>query len=237
MFDRILKVLCAASFAFCAVAAEKVVIHCAGDSTMCERKDNKRAGWVQMLRPCVKSGVTVRNCAVGGESTKSFIASKKWSKLIAKVQKGDYVIIQFGHNDQKKKNPERYAAADGEFKDNLRKFVSEVREKGASPVLATSISRRAFGKNGKLTDYPNLREYANATIDIANEMNVPVVDLNTLTKDYLNEVGKEKSVELFYIFYDKKDNTHPTVKGGKAFAELFIQDVKKQNLEIAKLFK
>jgi lysophospholipase L1-like esterase len=155
----------------------------------------------------------------------------------AKVKKGDFVIIQFGHNDQKKKNPQRYAAADGEFKDNLRKFINEVRAKGASPVLATSISRRAFGKDGKLTDRPNLREYANATIDIANEMKVPYVDLNTLTKDYLNEVGKEKSIELFYIFYDKKDNTHPTVKGGKAFAELFIQDVKKQNLEIAKLFK
>ena len=237
MLNKFVKVLCAVSFTFCTAFAGNVVIHSAGDSTMCNRKDNKRGSWVQVMSSCVKEGVTIRNRAVGGESTKSFIASKKWDKLIAEVKKGDFVIIQFGHNDQKKKNPKRYTAADGKFKDNLRKFITEVRAKEAFPIIATSICRRSYGKDGKLTDYPKLREYANAAIDVADEMKVPCVDLNTLTRDYLNEVGKEKSIELFYIFYDKKDNTHPTIKGAQVIARLFIQDVKKQNLEIAKLFK
>lgn len=237
MFAKILKTLCVGFVAFSAGAAGMPTIHSAGDSTMCERKDNKRGGWVQMLRSEVKDGVKVRNLAVGGTSTKSFIESKRWDNLIKGVKKGDFVIIQFGHNDQKKKDEKRYAAADGAFKENLRKFISDVRAKEANPVLATSISRRAYGKDGKLTDYPKLRDYAEATIAVAKELDVPVIDLNTLTKDYLNEVGKEKSIELFYIFYDKKDNTHPTVKGAKEIARMFIEDIKKQDLEIAKLFK
>ena len=223
---------------FCASAAGKMpAIHMAGDSTMCDYKDTRRGGWGQLLKQQVKPGVVVNNRAVGGQSTKSFIESKRWSKLLAKVKKGDYIIIQFGHNDQKKKNADRYAAADGDFKTNLTKFITEAKNKGAKPILATSVCRRTYGKDGKLTDAPKLKLYADATMAVAKEMNVPVVDLNTITRDYLNEIGKEKSLELFFILYDKKDNTHTTIKGGEIFAKMFVDDTKKQNLDIAKLFK
>ena len=223
--------------AFAATAAGVPSIHMAGDSTMCDYKVKERAGWGQILKQKVKDNVTVNNRAVGGQSTKSFIESKRWSKLLAKVKKGDYVIIQFGHNDQKKTNEKRYAAANGAYKDNLRKFISDVKAKEAKIVLATPVCRRTFGKNGKLTDRQNLKEYAVATMEIAKEMNVPVIDLNTISCNHLNLLGKEKSLELFLAFHNKKDNTHTTIKGAEVFSSMFIEDAKKQKLEIAELFK
>ena len=104
-------------------------------------------------------------------------------------------------------------------------------------MIASSVCRRTFGKNGKLTDRPNLKEYANAALAVAKEMNVPAVDMNTLTGSFLNETGKEKSLELFFILHDKKDNTHTTIKGAEIFAKIFVDDAKKQNLKISKLFK
>ena len=107
--------------AFFIGAAETPQIFMAGDSTMCDRKSTvKMGGWGQLLRKYVKDGVVINNMAVSGQSSKSFIDSKRWSKLISRIKSGDYVIIQFGHNDQKKKDPKRYAVASSAYKDNLR---------------------------------------------------------------------------------------------------------------------
>ena len=222
----------------CAGAADIPRIFMAGDSTMCDRKRTvKMASWGQLLRKYVKDGVVINNMAVSGYSSKNFIDHKRWNKLIDQVEMGDYVIVQFGHNDQKKQDPKRYTTPDGTYKDNLRKFISETKAKGANIVLATSICRRTFGEDGKLTDVPKLKDYADATVAVAKECNVPVVDLNTLSRELLNSLGEEKSRELYFFFYNKKDNTHTTGKGADIIAGIFVEDAKKQQLEISKLFK
>ena len=224
--------------ALCVSGADMPRIFMAGDSTMCDRKSAVKMGsWGQLLRKHVKQGVVINNMAKSGFSSKSFISKGLWNKLVSQLQEGDYVIVQFGHNDQKKKDPRRYTDANGEYKDNLRKFITESGAKGAKVVLATSICRRTFGKDGKLTDAPKLKDYADATMAVAKECNVPVVDLNTLTRELLNSLGDEKSRELYFFFYNKKDNTHTTGKGANIIAGLFVEDAKKQQLEIAKLFK
>ena len=88
-----------------------------------------------------------------------------------------------------------------------------------------------------MTDVPKLKDYADATMAVAKECNVPVVDLNTLTRELLNSLGDEKSRELYFFFYNKKDNTHTTGKGADIIAGLFVEDARKQQLEISKLFK
>ena len=219
-------------------AADMPRIFTAGDSTMCDRKPtDKKAGWGQVLKKRVKDGVVVNNMARGGFSSKSFIDSGLWDKLVSKLEKGDYVIIQFGHNDQKPKDVKRYSEVNTAYKDNFRKFIADVRAKGANVVLATSISRRAFDKKGNFIDRAKLRVYAEAVIAVGKECNVPVVDLNLLTRDLIISMGEKKSAELFLSYYDNKDNTHPIAKGAEAIADFFVTDAKKQGLEIAKLFK
>ncbi len=236
--NKFFQTLLVSALVFGAAAAEMPRIFMAGDSTMCDRKTTvKMAGWGQLLRKYVKDGVVITNMAVSGYSSKSFISSGRWDKLVSQVKKGDYVIVQFGHNDQKKKDSKRYAEVNSEYKDNLRKFISETRAKGGSAVIATSISRRFFNKKGEFADPAKLREYAEAAIEVGKECGVPVVDLNTLTKKLIISEGKEKSGELFFFHYNKKDNTHTTGKGANLIAGLFVQDAKAQGLEIAKLFK
>ena len=236
--NRFILSVAAVFFAFGVCAAEMPSIFMAGDSTMCDRKPtDKKAGWGQSLKKLVKDGVVVNNLARGGFSSKSFIDKGNWDKMIAKVRKGDYVIIQFGHNDQKPKDVKRYSEVNTTYKDNLRKYISDVRAKEAKVVLATSISRRAFDKKGKFVDQAKLRKYAEAMIAVGQECKVPVVDLNTLTKELIVSMGEEKSAELFLYYHDKKDNTHTIAKGADAIADFFVQDAKKQGLEIARLFK
>lgn len=219
-------------------AAEMPRIFTAGDSSMCDRRPtDKKAGWGQSLKKLVKDGVVVNNMARGGFSSKSFIDSGLWDKLVSSLRKGDYVIIQFGHNDQNPKNVKRYSEVNTTYKDNFRKFIADVRSKEANVVLATSISRRDFDRNGKFVDRAKLRKYAEAMIAVGQECKVPVVDLNTLTKDLIVSMGEEKSAELFFYYYDKKDNAHTIAKGADSIADFFVQDAKKQGLDIAKLFK
>lgn len=233
-------------FIFLAALASAQTIFVAGDSTAAPY-DARRApmtGWAQVLGEFTVDGVTVEDRAVGGRSTKSFREEGRWDRLLNDLKPGDFVVIQFGHNDQKEYSPAVYAPAHTDFKANLTRFVQEVREKGGKPVLATSVTRRIFDAEGKLTF--SLKEYPECLREVARETQTPLVDLYVLTRAWVEEAGPEKSAG-FYTNLEpgespnypngNRDNSHFQRKGALAVAEMFIRDAQRQGLEIGKLFK
>ena len=211
------------------VASSFTTIHLMGDSTMAEKDltgGNPERGWGMMLPNFVDDSFQVVNYAQNGRSTKSFIDRGLWDKVYDALQPGDYVFIQFGHNDAKADDPERYAPAFGAYQDNLRRFVRGAREKGATPVLLTPVARRWF-KDGKLdrnchTDYPA------AMKQVADEMGVTLLDITTASLDWLESLGDEASKAYFMISTGKDDNTHTIARGARKVTEIVCEAVKAQ---------
>ena len=194
-----------------------------GDSTMANKpldKENQERGWGQMLPIYFDGAIKVDNHAVNGRSSKSFIDEGRWEKVREKIRPGDYVIIQFGHNDEKKKSPDRYTVPGGTFDENLKKFVNEAREKGATPILMNSIVRRNFPANGiaaaqtddrqktwkkGLENYPAEGDslvdthgaYLDSPRNVAKELGVAFIDMNKLTHDLVQGMGTEQSKSLY----------------------------------------
>lgn len=217
-----------------------------GDSTMADKQEKAfpENGWGMALGGFLKDQVQVQNHAVNGRSTKSFIAEGRWDTICNRMKKGDFVIIQFGHNDEKITDSTRYTIPQSTYKANCRKFVLETRKNGGNPILCTPIVRRHFGESGQLVDTHG--EYPQAMREVAHEMNVPLVDLEKLTQEKLNNLGAEKSEKFFMILKageypnfpeGKSDNTHLNVEGARMVAELFVNDVKKQKIPFSKLLK
>ena len=217
-------------------ASSFTTVHLMGDSTMAEKdlpKAGEERGWGMMLQNFLNpEEVKVINYAQNGRSTKSFIDLGLWDKVYAAIQPGDYVFIQFGHNDAKADDPARYAAAFGAYQDNLRLFVDGVREKGGTPVLITPVARRWF-KEGGLdrnchTDYPA------AMKAVASEKNVTLLDVTTPTLDWIEGLGDEASKAYFMISTGKNDNTHLVPAGARKVTEIVCGLIKEQIPELAK---
>ena len=212
--------------------------------------------WGTMLRASMREGCGVLNFAKSGASTKSFLASGEWVKLMRAVRPGDFVAIQFGHNDQKRSNDfyrrERWADPKGLFRENVRTMVADVREVGAIPILVSPICRGVFDKEGrKLVDSEHasdgvcLGSYRDAMCELAKELDCDYVDMNGLTHELMERIGKAESMKFFVIStgYRKdkdgeplKDTTHPAQSGAETFARLFVNDVKARQLPVAKMF-
>ncbi|MEY3609353.1 MAG: hypothetical protein RLZZ447_2141 [Verrucomicrobiota bacterium] len=148
----LLLLLALAAF-FPAAAAELPRVFLAGDSTMADKPlDLPERGWGMALGPLLRDGVTVRNHAMNGRSTKSFLDEGRWAKLAAELRPGDFVLLQVAHHAEKREDPKRFTDPATTFRDNLRRFVREARERGAVPLLATPVCRRKFDAAGKLLD-------------------------------------------------------------------------------------
>ncbi|MBR5107318.1 MAG: pectin esterase [Bacteroidales bacterium] len=211
------------------VASSFTTIHLMGDSTMAEKdlSDGKlERGWGMMFPNFVDDTFQVINYAQNGRSTKSFIDKGLWDMVQYALQPGDYVFIQFGHNDAKADDPDRYAPAFGAYQENLRTFIRGAREKGATPILLTPVARRWF-KNGKLdrnchTDYPA------AMKQVAEEMGVTLLDITTPTLDWIESIGDEASKAYFMISTGKDDNTHTVACGARKVTEIVCDALKAQ---------
>ncbi len=217
-------------------ASSFTTVHLMGDSTMAEKdlpKAGEERGWGMMLQNFLNpEEVKVINYAQNGRSTKSFIDLGLWDKVYNAIQPGDYVFIQFGHNDAKADDPARYAPAYGAYQDNLRLFIDGVREKGGVPVLLTPVARRWF-KEGSLdrnchTDYPA------AMKAVAAEKNVVLLDVTTPTLDWIEGLGDEASKAYFMISTGKNDNTHLVPAGARKVTEIVCGLIKEQIPELAK---
>ena len=226
-----LLILCILSSAF--VCGQTLRVYLVGDSTCATKelaKQNPERGWGHMFQPLFDASVVVENHAANGRSTKSFRDEGRWAAVYDKLQPGDYVFIQFGHNDAKKSDPKRYTDPETTFKENLRRFVSEAREKGATPILATSVVRRQFNRDGTLRDSHG--RYVPAAAEVAAELGVPLVDMNRLTGELVQKYGPEESKKL-YLYVEPNvaerfpdgnaDDTHLCVRGAEEFAALFVE--------------
>ena len=178
--------------------------------------------------------VTIDNRAVNGRSTKSFIDEKRWESVYNSLKPGDYVFIQFGHNDEKVADSTRYTNPHTTYRHNLIRFVTETREKGGIPILFSSIARRNFNEQGVLIGTHG--DYPLETRLVAQEYQVPFIDLEYYTEVLEQSQGVEKSKDLHLHFKlgehpyypeGKEDNTHLSVKGATAVAELAIECIKK----------
>ena len=214
--------------------ASSFTIHLMGDSTMAEKNlagGNPERGWGMMFPNFLDSGVDVVNYAQNGRSTKSFIDLGLWDKVKANLKAGDYVFIQFGHNDAKQDDPARYAPAYGAYQENLRLFVRTVLDAGAHPVLLTPVARRWF-KEGRLdrnchTDYPD------AMKQVAAEFGIPLLDITTASLNWLEGLGDAASRPFFMISTGKDDNTHTVASGARKITELVCDKIREQLPEIA----
>ena len=228
-------------------------IYMAGDSTMCNynpAKQYPQQGWGQALALYMKDPSKLHNWAVGGRSAKSFKAEGRWQKIVDSLKAGDHVIIAFGHNDANKAKKERYSTPD-DYKVLMRSFVEDVRAKGASPVLATSIPHSGgFSEKNGVMDVrggaAGIGSYVEKTRELAAEMNVPLLDLNRFAVENLPKLGLEKANALYMRIkpgeYKRlpdglKDGCHTRDTGAYFYASAAVQMAREQKLKMCALFK
>jgi len=232
---------------FSFIQKKEVTIFLAGDSTMADKpygNGNPEKGWGQVFPLYLVDGIHVENHAVNGRSTKSFRDEGKWAVLLDKMQPGDYVIIEFGHNDQKIQDTTRYADADTNYRQNLIRFVEEVRQKGGIPVLATPIVRRRYNENGEF--YDTHGRYPEVVREVAESKQVPVLDLHALTKELLIQYGEEDSKRLFLhinpgeygsLPEGRQDDTHLSAVGAFRVCDLVKSEIMQNIPELTVYFK
>jgi lysophospholipase L1-like esterase len=229
-----------ALFVSAAAAAPRVFL--AGDSTMAAKPlDLPERGWGMALGARLDPAVKVDNRAMNGRSTKSFLDEGRWAKLTADLAPGDFVIIQFAHNDEKKEDPKRYTDPAGSFRDNLRRFIAETRAKGATPILATPVCRRKFDSAGKLV--PTHGAYPEAVRAVAHEAGAPLLELEQATARWLQAEGDVPS-RRFFMWIDpgthpkipdgRKDDTHFSAAGAEAVASLAADEIRAQAPTLAR---
>jgi len=240
-----------------------------GDSTMANKdisKGKKERGWGMALQCFFDDNIVIDNHAVNGRSSLSFINEGRWDAVLKKMKPGDYVIIQFGHNDEKPK-ADRHTDPGSTFDYNLAKFVRETREHGGTPILMNCVVRRNFAKvapkndddealrNQTFADAPKLIEsdslvdthglYRVAPRDVAKRMNVHFVDANKITHDLEQGLGKEASKKLHMWFLPgeepsvpagKQDNTHYNIYGAHVVAGL-LADALCEEIPILKKYR
>jgi pectinesterase len=214
-------------------AAAKLRIILVGDSTVTDRD-----GWGAGFKHHVAPEVEVINMARGGRSSKSYINEGWWRQALD--LRGDYYLIQFGHNDQPGKGPERETDPATTYAEFMARYVEEARAAGAKPVLVTSLVRRGAWKDGRINS--DLTLYADAVKKLAAEKGVPLIDLHALSIDYINAMGMQKSLELGKMKPDGRggeaiDNTHLGERGSEAMGQLVVNELRKIEPRLAAYIK
>jgi lysophospholipase L1-like esterase len=226
-----------------APAKEPVTVFLAGDSTMAAKRPEKRpeTGWGEFLqRHFDERKVRVDNHAMNGRSTRTFITEGRWQAVVDKLKPGDYVLIQFGHNDSSKEKVDRYTPP-ADYRANLVRFVAEVRAKKATPVLLTPVMRRRFDERGVFYDAHG--EYPDTVRRVAAEERVPLIDMHRKSKKVIVGHGVEESKKLFlqlaageHANYPQgvNDNTHFSPRGAEVMASLAVEGIRERKLGLAK---
>ena len=240
--------LCLTLATFSVISAqEKPTLYLIGDSTMADKKnpeENPEHGWGQVLPELLTDAIEVSNHAINGRSSKSFITEGRWETVLETLKKGDFVFIQFGHNDQKFKDSTRYTNPFTQYRYNLERYVKETREAGATPILMSSIVRRKFNEHGTLEDTHG--NYPLVVRMVANDLDVPFIDMQFLTERLERKLGPEKSESIHlhfepgenpYYQNGKHDDTHLSYTGAKMIASLALQEIARQDLELENYIK
>jgi len=217
-------------------------VYLIGDSTVCDQPIDRYpvTGWGTPFANYFDKTITVDNRARGGRSSRTFLEENRWQPIVDSLKPGDFVLMQFGHNDEAKE-PEyaaRYTSVP-DYKKNLTKFINETRSKQAFPILVTPVSRRVF-KGGQAQE--THAEYTAAVFEVGKQLNVPVIDLDKKSRELYQQMGEEDSKLLFmeldsaeHPIYPKgrHDNTHFTDYGARIMAQFVLNDIKAQHLPLA----
>ena len=204
---------------------DAITVYLLGDSTVCDQPSEPWNSWGQMLPRFFKPGVVVANHAESGESLRSSLGARRLDKVLSTMKAGDYLFIQYGHNDMKEKG--EGVGAFTSYKTDLKHFITETRKHGGIPVLVTSMHRRTFDDEGKITN--SLGDYPEAVRRAAKEENVALIDLNSMSKLFYEALGPENSKKAFV------DNTHHNNYGSYELAKCIVEGIKANKLGIAKL--
>jgi lysophospholipase L1-like esterase len=232
-------------FFFLCFSNAKITIYTIGDSTMANKdpEKNPEHGWGQVLSRFFNDQIIIDNRAKNGRSSKSFMTEGLWTEVLSNIKEGDYVFIQFGHNDSKTDSA-RHTDPRTTYRTILIQYIKETQGKGAHPVLLTSIVRRKFDSVANLEDTHG--EYLLVVRKLAKEMNIPLIDMEQKSRKLIEKLGPEESKKLFmwlepgsYENYPKglKDDTHLNELGATQIAQLAVEGIKELNLDIAKFIK
>lgn len=241
---------------------EKITtIYLIGDSTMADYSHNYDpgkdyfktrypvTGWGQVFQPFMKKehlpglshliqgdSVVVDVRARGGRSTRTFFEEGRWSSVYERLEKDDLVLMQFGHNDAAENKPERFVTVEG-YKEYLRLFINQTREKGAIPVVITPVSRNYPWKDGKLGNVHG--EYYTAAVAVAKELDTPLIDLTLRSMDHFTATGKEVVTQKYFMNFEpgkyeaypqgSSDNTHFQTEGAIEVARMVYQGMLELN--------
>lgn len=210
-----------------------------GNSTVVDQDNEPWGSWGQMIPRFFDTGICFANYAESGESANTFLAARRLKKALTQMKAGDYVFMEFGHNDQKQKGPGKGAYYS--YMTSLKTFIDEARARGAHPVLVTPTQRRSFGNDGKIMD--THEDYPEAMRWLAEKENVPLIDLNEMTRTLYEAMGVEESKKAFVHYpagtypgqkEELADNTHFNPYGAYQIAKCVIEGMKKAGLPIIK---
>ena len=230
--------------AFCLYQQQTPTVFLVGDSTVSDFADRyaPMAGWGTALHTFFNEQIRVDNRAIAGKSSRSFIEEGKWNRVLADVQAGDYLLIQFGHNDQKEDY--RYTAPYGSYQNFLSQYVHDTRRKGGIPVLVTPVARRRFGADGALHDTHG--SYPEAVRALAKTLDVPLIDLNQRSLTHFETLGAEGTKEVFLWLapgeeenypHGREDDTHFSEQGARTVSQLVVDALKTLDLPLKNYLK
>jgi len=223
----------------------KPTLYMIGDSTMANKEKLylPERGWGQLFPQFFTDDIVIENHAKNGRSSRSFIYEGRWDSVYAKLKHGDFVLIQFGHNDGNVEKTERYATL-VEYEYNLRKFVSDTRSKKVVPILATPVARRRF--NEKNIFYDTHGEYPDIVRRIALDLHVPLIEMHYKSMALFEQLGSEKTKEIFLHIEPnvcdslpdgKIDNTHFSEYGATTIAKIAVVEIQEKIPELALYLK
>ena len=201
-------------------------IFIAGDSTSTDQALEPYNSWGQMLTRFFKPEIALANHGESGEFLRGYIAERRLEKLMSMIRSGDYLMIQMGHNDQKERGPG--VGAFTTYAADLKRFIAEARQHGATPILITSMHRLNFDADGKIVN--TLGDYPEAVRQVGAEENVPVIDLNAMSKLFYEALGPKESPKAFA----EGDRTHHDNYGSYELARCIVEGIRQLNLPIAK---
>ena len=221
--------------------SDKIAVYLIGDSTIADKATTAfpETGWGMPFAIFFDSTVVVENHAKNGRSTRTFISEDRWQPIVDRLEQGDYVFMQFGHNDESKEKVDRYTSPE-DYKKNLTRFIKESRNKKAIPVLITPVTRRKFDNEGKIQE--THAEYSKLVREVAKEQNTPLIDLDTKSRELLQQFGEEQSKLLFLQLEPgehpnypdgKNDNTHFSELGARKIAQIVLTEIKNLKLDLA----
>ena len=239
MFKHFLALALICIFSAATIKDDPVKVYLIGDSTMAIKRPETypETGWGMPFVQFFDSTVVIDNRAQNGRSSRTFIEEGRWSPVVEALKPGDYVFIQFGHNDE---IPTKKSATTKEqFKSYLIKYVSDTRSKKAQPILLTSMARRKFDEKGKVVGTHD--EYAQIVRNVAKETKTPLIDMDPKSQKLLQDLGQDKSALLFNHLLPeehpnypkgKSDDTHFNELGARLMAQIVLSEIKLLDLDL-----